>query len=278
MMLSAPLRILVTLAICGATAVVGIAWPTTSREGAMEDASMPTQAPEGWQRLFSEDFDRDSALGDFRRDYPGWAAYDGSDDTSHTTARPVARRGLWTSSTTTTVHDSVWDCRVHTRGNRPQVCTMTPTPDGEWWDGQRYGRYTVRFRADAVEGYKIAFLLWPSTNEWSDGEIDFPEATLTETVSAASHDVTGDPERNAFLVDTGVPVRGWHTAVIERSPAGLRFELDGKTWSTAEPDALPTKNMFWALQVETDLVHQAPPRDAEGHVVIDWVTIDSWRG
>ena len=252
---------------------------------ATDDASTPPAsaaddrapaAPDGWRRLFEQDFDRDAPLGRFTEVYPGWAAYDGSIDTSRTVGRPEAQRGIWDSTTTTTAQDGVWDCHLSTIGTRPQVCAMTPTPDGSWWKGQRYGRYSVRFRADAVPGYKVAWLLWPSTGRWADGEVDFPEASLTETVTAASHDVTGDPSNNAYFQDTGVPLAGgWHTATTTVGPDGLSFTLDGRTWRTSEADARPRTPMTWALQVETELTPKAPPRGAQGHVLIDWVTVDT---
>ena len=37
-------------------------------------------------------------------------------------------------------------------------------------------------------------------------------------------------------------------------------------------------SMFWTLQTETDLSAAAPPKGASGHVLIDWVAVDSWAG
>jgi hypothetical protein len=41
------------------------------------------------------------------------------------------------------------------------------------YNGQTYGHYAVRVRADAVAGYKAAWLLWPdgpNGGDWNDGE------------------------------------------------------------------------------------------------------------
>jgi hypothetical protein len=253
----------------GAGAVVSA--PTTSEPP--PGSSMPGNLP-GWTRILGQDFTKDASLGGFASAYPGWSAYDGTTDTSRTLGRPWGEQGLWDSSTTSTVHDGEFDCFLHTAQNGPpQVCTLTPTLNGLWWGGQMYGRYSVRFRADQVPGYKVAWLLWPQSNQWPQGEIDFPEGDLTGPITGSSHSVDGDPNQVAWKVDTGVPMGGWHVATIEWTPGRLRYILDGKVWSTTDPSALPSHPMFWALQTETQLSAVPPPADAAGHVQIDWVTI-----
>ncbi|MGN6741742.1 MAG: glycoside hydrolase family 16 protein [Amnibacterium sp.] len=238
--------------------------------------AMPGNLP-GWTRILGEDFSRPVPLGEFRSVYPHWSAYDGTTDTSRTLGRPWGEQGLWDSGTTSSVQGGVFDCAVHTPPNGPpQVCTLTPPLGGSPWAGRLYGRYSVRFRADAVPGYKVAWLLWPQSNRWPQGEIDFPEADLTGAITGSSHSVDGDPSQVAWKIDTGVAMSsGWHVATIEWTPGRLRFLLDGKVWSTTDPAALPTHPMRWALQTETQLSPAPPPADAAGHVQIDWVAI--WR-
>lgn len=234
-------------------------------------------APVGWKRLFEQDFDRDASLGLFSATYPGWAGYDGGIDTSRTVGRPVSQRGVWSSDTTTTVHDGVFDCRLYTKKSRPQVCALTPTPNEKWWAGQRYGRYSVRFHVDPVPGYKVAWLLWPETGRWSDGEVDFPEGDLDGTATASTHTV-GAPETNAYLHDTGTRLRGWHVATIAWRPGRITFTMDGRSWTSTDSAGLPSKRMHWILQTETSLSPSAPPVSVSGHLLIDWVTVDAWRG
>jgi hypothetical protein len=246
--------------------------PSTSEPSS--GSSMPGNLP-GWTRILGQDFTKNASLGRFRSVYPGWSAYDGTTDTSRTLGRPWGEQGLWDSSTTSSVRDGVFDCDVHTPQNGPpQVCTLTPTLDDQPWSGQLYGRYSVRFRVDPVPGYKVAWLLWPQSNEWPQGEIDFPEADLDGTITGSSHSVDGDPNQVAWQVDTGVRMSsGWHVATIEWTPGRLRYILDGKVWSTSDPSALPTHPMRWALQTETQLSAAPPAPDAAGHVQIDWVAI-----
>jgi hypothetical protein len=229
-------------------------------------------APAGWTPLIDQRFDREAPLGSFADVYPGWAWYDGMTDTSRETARPRQQVGLWDSRTTMSVRDGLLDCRLHTAGERPQVCALTPTPDDRIWHGQRYGRYSVRFSADTIPGYKIAWLLWPDSNEWPEGEIDFPEADLDGTITGSSHRNDGDPSDFAWFVDTAQRLgTGWHTATIDWRPGRLTFVLDGESWTTTDPAALPRVPMRWALQAETRIEDAAPDPDVSGHILIDWV-------
>lgn len=263
--------------------------PTEAPPAPVEAAAPPVStesggegAPQGdlaeWRQLLVEDFGRDAALGSFASRYPGFASYDGSLDTSAREGRPQGQAGLYSSSTTTSVHDSLLDCNLHTRGATPQVCALTPTLDGGWWEGQMYGRYSVRFKTDFVPGYKIAWLLWPSSDNWNDGEIDFPETELDGTIAGASHNVFGSPQENAFLIDTGQNTQSWHTATIEWRPGSLTFILDGQSWTTTDPAALPTKPMRWTLQTETHLAAAAPAPEVSGHVYIDWIAAYAYAG
>jgi len=79
----------------------------------------------------------------------------------------------------------VLDNVIHTENGVHMVSAPEPViPGGN--PGVPYGRYVVRFRSDAIAGYKTAWLLWPNSDNWpTDGEIDFPEGNL-DTRSARS--------------------------------------------------------------------------------------------
>jgi hypothetical protein len=217
----------------------------------------------GWSLVLAEDFTTDAPLGSFAATYPGWSGYDGARDTS--------RNGTYNSATTVSVRDGVLDKYLHTRDGAAQVAALTPAIDGRAWQGQLHGRYSVRFRSDAVPGFKMAWLLWPSSDDWNEGEIDFPEADLGEEIGGFSHDVNGNPSRNAWAMDTGVGMDDWHTATIEWTPDGVTFVLDDQTWTTNDRSAIPTDPMRWVLQTETALGGGAPSAGSAGHVQIDWV-------
>lgn len=241
------------------------------RFGAVNNSGSGEPAPTGnlpgWTHKFTQDFNTNATLGQFRAVYgAAWDGYNGYEDTSRNLGRPAGQRGLYSASKTVTVQNSILDVYVHTEGVQPYVFALTP-PDTR----QLYGRYAVRFRSDLVQGYKVAWLLWPDSEDWVEGEIDFPEADLGTNINGFSHDITGNPRINAWVVNTNTSMQQWHTAVIEWTPTVLRFKLDNQTWQTTNPKAIPTKSMHWVLQTETHLSSTPPPVSAAGHVQIDWV-------
>lgn len=218
-----------------------------------------------FQPTWSQDFLTPCALGQFAATYPNLALYDGFEDTSRNLGRPVGQRGIYDSSKTATVSNSLLDMYVHTEGQVPYVCAVTPPMN------QLYGRFSVRFKSDLVTGYKVAWLLWPDSDIWAEGELDFPEADLGMSIYGYSHEVTGTPNNNAFSVDTGASMGRWQTATIEWHPDRVVFDLDGFSWSTTATAGIPTHSMHWVLQTETQLSAAPPPTAAAGHVWIDWL-------
>lgn len=272
-------------AVGGATSAPASSTPSAGpRTAAAERAADPSgqPVPRGnlphWRQILVQDFTRPAALGSFAEVYPGWAGYDRNRDSSRG-HRPLATQGLWNSLTTSSVKNGLFHCDLHTRGTTPQVCAITPTTTGRWWEGRRYGRYSVRFKADATADYKIAYLLWPTSDIWAQGEVDFPEGYLDSAITAGAHRLGDDPAPTPFFRDTGVRMQSWHTATTEWSPGRLTFLLDGKRiGTTTDPAVVPTHPMRWALQAESRLTAEAPARDLHAHIAIDWVAQWAWRG
>ena len=111
----------------------------------------------------------------------------------------------------------------------------------------------MRFRSDLLPGYKVAWLLWPDSGRWpGDGEIDFPEGDLDGRVCGYVHHQEGTSPGDQDATCSGESFQGWHTAVIEWTPAYVRFVLDGATLRVTT-SRLPTTSMHWVLQTETNL-------------------------
>jgi beta-glucanase (GH16 family) len=166
------------------------------------------------------------------------------------------------------------DVYVHTENGVHMVAAPYPKLPGG--NDQLYGRYAVRYRTDAISGYKQAWLLWPKSNTWPrDGEIDFPEADLGSTVSAFVHHqgATSGSDQDAY--GTGSNATSWHTAVIEWSPGKVTFLWDGRVIGTST-SRVPNTAMHWVLQTETALNGTTPSDSAAGHVQIDWVAVWSY--
>jgi len=229
--------------------------------GSPSGQPMPTAAPAGWTTVLAEDFTTPVATGSF----PGstyssrWTGYSGFRDTSGV--------GSYTPSRVVSVTGGALDLFLHTEGGTPLVAAPVPLPNGGQWGGWTYGRYAIRFRADAVPGYKTAWMLWPDSDDWNDGEIDFPEGELDGTANAFVHQ-PGNPAHNALAVDTGATYTGWHTAVIEWLPSGVTFSLDGR--QVGRTSVSPSRPLHLLLQTETS---GRPSSSASGHVQVDWITM-----
>lgn len=229
---------------------------------------MPVGDLPGWQQIFTEDFTSGNvALGSWPGRYGAkWYAYEAPyTDTSG--------NGQYNPKKVLSVKNGLLDMWLRTERGQALVAAPVPLldPSKDWREGQLYGRYSVRFRSDPVPGYKTAWLLWPASDDWTEGEIDFPEGDLNSTISGYSHQVDGDPTVDAFTVDSTARYPTWHIATIDWTPAGVTFYLDGKNLGTGTGDAVPHTAMHWVLQTETQLHGRKPPRSAAGHVQVDWV-------
>jgi hypothetical protein len=233
---------------------------TTSPSG----LSVPLGDLPGWRQAYAEDFDVPAATGSFPGAAYGehWDAYqDGWKDTS--------KNGTYLPSKVLSVHDGVLDYSIRTEDGLHLV--SAPVLKDTW--GQTYGRYSVRFRADSLPGYKTAWLLWPDSERWpDDGEIDFPEGDLAPggTIGAFAHHACAAGGQDAFASST--TFTSWHTATTEWLPGRVTFLLDGAVLGVST-HAVPATAMHWVLQTETALSGGAPSDAVSGHVLVDWVAL-----
>ncbi|WP_203834318.1 glycoside hydrolase family 16 protein [Winogradskya humida] len=227
---------------------------------------MPVGDVPGWRQIFKDDFTSDVPLGQFPAAQPWkWSAYDeGWRDTS--------RNGTYSPARVVSVKNSIMDLYVRTEQNVHLVAAPLPRIYGPGTQGGLiYGRYAVRFRADPTPGFKMAWLLWPDSEKWTDGEIDFPEGELTGEIEAFLHHKGAPTTQEAFKSGSGF--NEWHTAVIEWTPTEVRFLLDGKLLGVVtDRNIIPDHPMHWVLQTETALDGRRPASQAKGHIQIDWIT------
>ena len=229
--------------------------PSSSPSG----ESMPVGDLPGWRQTFTEDFTSNVAEGGFPGAYEkNWLSYNGFADTDG--------KALYDQSIIS-AHDGMLDLHLHTKDGTRRGAAPVPLVD-HVWGGQKYGRFTVRMRADDVQGYGAAFLLWSDANNWDDGEIDFPEAALGANVTAHNH-CPGDPSKNCLNVETSTTMSKWHTYTIEWKPNSLVYLLDGHKVASTTHD-VPTKAMHWVMQVGSMGTEDA---SASGHLLIDWAAI-----
>lgn len=220
-----------------------------------------------WRPTLSEDFLTDAAPGAVLATYPRMNAYKNGADTSG--------HGTYAPQKVLSVSDSMLDFHLRTEHGRHLVAAVLPDD----YRRHEHGRVQIRYRADPVSGYKFVGLLWPSSNVWNDGEIDWPEGDLDARARPASA-IAGS--RNLFTramsfapaeqVFAGTDQSGFHVATTEWTAEAIRFYWDDDMVAEVNT-GIPTKPMRVTLQAETWLGHGEPPDSADGHVEIDWIVI-----
>lgn len=239
-----------------------------------ESSSSPSGVPmpvgdlPGWRQVFTDDFTGSVPVGQFPAAVSSkWRVYlDGWKDTS--------KNGTYSPSKVVSIQNGVLNKYLHTEGGLARVAAILPIiPGANSSGGLPAGRFAVRFRADAVPGYKTAWLLWPDSEVWPrDGEIDFPEGDLDGTISGFMHRQGATSGGDQDAVSTTARYTSWHTAIIEWTPGRCRFILDGQV-ILDKTSRVPNTSMHWVIQTETDLSGQAPSPTAAGNVQIDWVAV-----
>ena len=274
--------------------------------------AMPAESLPGWQLIFTDDFPTDVEVGRFPEDVADkWSAYP---NTWPDTARKnylegnhhgdcIEPGGMYDPGNVVSIEDGAMKKKLHTRASDGSAVTAAVVPriipGGTYdplvgahgqFDGQTYGRYAVRFKADTdLEGYKAAWLLWPDEPEtWpQNGELDFPEGDFDNEIEGYVHWQGGQSSDDQWGAASGTSFAAWHTAVIEWEPDRVAYYLDGQLigekwvsgasvgdnseW-TLQTDKIPATSMHWVLQTETSLTDcNIPAPDTEGYVYIDWV-------
>lgn len=227
---------------------------------------MPVGDLPGWAQIFTDDFNTPATEGEFLAKYPKWDAYP-------RVWRDTSKKGTY-SPEIVSVSGGVLRKRLHTSNGVIKVAALEPIlPSGS--KNQLYGRYSVRFRADAVAGYKLAWLLWPQSEVWPrDGEIDFPEGNLDGRIEAYMHHQNGTWGGDQAAFSTSATFPAWHIATTEWSQDLCVFYLDGKEIGRTTT-RVPNTPMRWVIQTETALNGVTPAPSASATVEIDWVAV--WK-
>lgn len=235
--------------------------PAAATATAPSGQAMPVGNLTGWRQIYTENFTTNVAMGGFPGPYAAkWDAYNGFQDSSG--------NGRYSRNILST-HDGMLDMYLHTENGVHLGAAPVPLINNGRWGGQIYGRYSIRFKSDALPGYGAGWLLWPDSGDWNDGEIDFPEGYLNARMQGFNHTV-GNARVNSLVVSPGVTWTSWHTATVEWKPTGVSFVLDGKLLAT-DTRSIPRKPLRWVLQTATS--GPLPSNSTAGHVLIDWVSV-----
>jgi hypothetical protein len=227
--------------------------------------AMPDGNPPGWQEIFADDFNTDAPVGSFPGKVYGrkFTVYpDGTKDTAGQSGAP----SRYYPSKVVSVSNGLLNLYLHTENGTPMAAAILPILPGN----HLYGKYTIRFRSDALPGFKTAWLLWPDSENWPhDGEMDFPEAPLDGTIGAFMHHQDGTSGSDQDEYNSTATYTSWHTASIEWSPSAVNFILDGQSIGTST-NQIPSTPMHWVIQTESCLP-TCPAASTAGNLQIDWV-------
>ncbi len=250
---------------------------TTPSAPSASGVAMPRGDLPGWKQVFADDFVTDTPVGGF----PTAAAYQGRwnvyPDGTPDTAGQNGAKSRYYPSKVVSVQAGILRCNLHTVNGTPMGAALLPVLPGTStaYQGQLYGKFTIRFRADPLVGFKTAWLLWPDSGTWPrDGEIDFPEGDLSGTIGAFMHrqDGTSGGDQDGF--GTTVTYTAWHTASIEWTPEKVDFILDDRSIGSST-GRIPNTPMHWVIQTESSL-DLSPAASTSGAVQIDWVAVYSY--
>ncbi|MEO5842931.1 MAG: hypothetical protein ABIQ73_11650, partial [Acidimicrobiales bacterium] len=118
---------------------------------------MPVGDLPGWKQVFTDDFTSNASIGAFDSVYGArWGSYD--DGWKDTAAKAEGAASRYYPSRVLSAQNGLLNKRLHTEDGVTMVAAIGPNIGA-----QLYGRYAVRFRADEVQGFKTAWLLWPSS-------------------------------------------------------------------------------------------------------------------
>jgi hypothetical protein len=252
------------------------ATPTAELASTVRTASATTAMPIGtmvsngttWIQTYAEDFARDAPVGKVQAAYPKMGYYKSGRDTSG--------YGYYAPDYVLSVQNSMLDFHLRTISGYPVAASILP----DNYAPHVHARVSVRYRADPITGFKFVGMLWPSSNVWNNGEIDWPEGNLTGHVRPASavagsmgYGKGGGP---VFLPPTemfaATDQTQFHVVTTEWTSDAVRFYWDG-TLVAKVTQGVPTQPMRVTLQAETWQNAGPPPAASDGHVEIDWVVI-----
>ncbi|MDN4643034.1 glycoside hydrolase family 16 protein [Arthrobacter sp. PsM3] len=230
--------------------------------------SMPVGDLPGWKQTGAQDFTTPARMGQVGEVYgPDMRGYHDLEDTSG--------EGRYTPDSVLSVKSGKLDYYLHSKNGTPRVASVVPFG----YAGQTYGRYSIRFRSDKLPGYKIAFMLWPSSDDWIEGEIDWPEGELIGKmygVSAIKDSTLKGPARfdPSTRYYSRTDATDWHVATTEWTPGKVKWFWDGElVGETSISEGVPNTNMRVTLQAETKdgADSFSPDTETSGHLEIDWV-------
>lgn len=244
-----------TLAASSTSADATTSWKTSNPSG----MSIPGSYGK-WKRVFADDFNGDTL------NASNWSRYEG---------QPRGKdNAKWRRSNT-----FVQDGSLVLRSNYE---------NGTWYSGgtsnarsgaMTYGKWVVRFKADAADGLGYVFLLYPQGGGWPP-EVDFAEDSGgdRQELMATTHWSPQNKQAHSYLKKDFTQ---WHTVGVTIEPNLIQYTIDGKVWATYTGEGVPNQPMWLGMQAHhsdcntkyegscSNIESGATPTQSD--IEIDWV-------
>lgn len=248
----------------------------TSGSSGPSGEPMPNYDLNGWRLAQAHDFNTNYPVGSFgptRDDVPAEFAgllrvyEDGWRDTASSGGGDPSLPSRYMPSQVLSCNGGMMVWRLFNSGSGARSAAVQVGGD------TLYGRYSMRLRADAVDGFKTAVLTWPQSGIWPrDGEIDFPEGALQGgIIDAFMHRQNATSGSDQDYRSSGENYQSWHTCVIEWAPNSCKFIIDGRQLGATITSRVPNTPMHYVMQIESHLGGNQPPVGTNGYLYCDWV-------
>jgi hypothetical protein len=238
----------------------------------------------GWHTIFYDNFVTAVPKGQFPGTVygPRWRAW----NTDRDGFGDIHKIAKYDAGKTASVGNGYLTIDLHTDSTgQAYSAAIMPERNGAH-ASQKYGRWVMRWKAvpygAGAQGWGWASLLWPDSNVWADGEIDWPEiyGGTSPNVLGYNHCVaaTGRPpsEKCGVNVNTFKPwLNTWHETSVVWSPGSLQLWMDGKQYGTASGVNVPTAVLHQVIQTGT-ASWTAPCPTCGVKLSIDFVKIDQY--
>ena len=209
---------------------------------------MPIGNLDGWQQVTAEDFLTTATSDQFSTTYANsWSPYE--DGGKYYKSAISAGNGMM---------------NITLNGLTGAAGVFGPAAT-RW--GNMYGRYSICFKAVGGDGNGTAIMVWPSSNVWGDGEIDYPEGNFEGTLQVFHHGVGCVQCYAADSYNTGASWRDWHVATTEWTPTSVKYYLDEVLIKTVTHD-IPINNHRFTIQIAPNASNSLT-----GNFYIDWVAV-----
>lgn len=247
----------------------------------LTEPALPTALPSGCTKeLFRTSFDTPVALGGFVPDgnsnlpasnpygnvlrmYPGWPDTRGK-------MTGMGWGGIYSAPKCVSVHDGLLDVNLHSEGGQFYGAAISPKLAAPFL----YGQIDVCFSMENCSTGKIAPLLWPDTDVWADGEIDFPESDPLGGPATGFMHFVGDPGNKDSRPMSGVDLSKLNVFSVVWRAGVVKFLVNGVQVGADCTHAVPAKPMHYVFQCESTLV-SATKLDTtkSGRVKVAWMRV-----